>query len=169
MPRTMLQVMAVVAMLVLPLGTLSARAQEASPAAEEEHALPPGVSLQELPQITPFALPKEPGAVHAFWLILEPNAAIPAHLHPNSEFAIMQSGTAMFKTEEGPAPQVIAGGTAGMEATPTVGAAGMELTAKAGDVAIFPSGNRSDTRAGAEGATMIILEIVSQTNATPTG
>ena len=41
----------------------------------------------------------------------------------------------------------------------------MELTAAEGDVAIFPSGNVSDTRAGPEGATMIILEIVTQSGA----
>jgi hypothetical protein len=43
------------------------------------------------------------------------------------------------------------------------------LPAEAGDVAIFPSGNRSDTRVGAEGATMLILEIVTAASeATPT-
>ena len=43
------------------------------------------------------------------------------------------------------------------------------MTAAAGDVAIFPSGNRSDTCAGTEGAVMLNLEIVTQAGAaTPT-
>jgi quercetin dioxygenase-like cupin family protein len=144
-------------------------AQEATPGAETG-SLPPGVSLVELPQITPFALPEEPGAVRVFWLLLEPNAAIPTHPHPFSEFAVMESGTAMFLTAEGPAAQAIRGGEAGPEASPEVGDPGVELTATAGDVAIFPSGNVSDTRAGEKGATMLILEIVTAADeATPAG
>lgn len=145
--------------LVLAARALPAAAQESTPA--DTGGLPPGVSLVELPQITPFALPEEPGAVRVFWLVLEPNAAIPTHPHPFSEFAVMESGTAMFLTAEGPAAQVIRGGEAGPEATSEVGEPGVELTAVTGDVAIFPSGNVSDTRAGHEGATMIILEIVT--------
>jgi quercetin dioxygenase-like cupin family protein len=145
------------------VGPVAAVAQEGTPAAEEETGgLPPGVSLVELPEIAPFALPDEPGAVRVFWLVLEPGAAIPTHPHPFSEFAVMQSGTAMFLTEEGPAAQVVRGGATGVRATPEVGPSGTELTAGPGDVAIFPSGNVSDTRAGDEGATMIILEIVTQ-------
>ena len=125
--------------------------------------------MVELPQIAPFALPEEPGAVRVFWLIMEPNAAIPTHDHPFSEFAVMRSGTAMFLTEAGPAAQAIRGASAETGAPAEAGGPGVELTAEAGDVAIFPSGNRSDTRAGAEGAEMPILEIVTQTGAaTPT-
>lgn len=147
----------------------SLRAQEATPPAEEAPGgLPPGVSLVKFPEIAPFALPEEPGALLVFWLILEPGAAIPTHPHPYSEFAVMQSGTAMFLTAEGPAAQVVRGGATGAEATPEVGEPGVELTATSGDVAIFPSGNVSDTRAGDQGATMIIFEIVTQTSdATP--
>lgn len=82
----------------------------------------------------------------------------------------MESGTAMFLTAEGPAAQALRGGADGMEAAPEVGVPGVELTASAGDVAVFPSGNVSDTRAGPEGATMIILEIVTaEDEATPVG
>ena len=155
--------------LVLPIA-MPVTAQEATPAAEELGGLPPGVSLIELPQMTPFALPEEPGAVRVFWLIMEPNAAIPTHPHPFSEFAVMESGTAMFLTEEGPAAQVVRGGATGMEAPPEIGGPGVELTAGPGDVAVFPSGNVSDTRAGPDGATMIILEIVTaEDDGTPVG
>lgn len=142
-------------------------AQEATPEADTV-GLPPGVSLVEFPEIAPFALPEEPGAVRVFWLVLEPGAAIPTHPHPFSEFAVIESGTAMFLTAEGPAAQLLRGGETGAEAAPEVGEPGTDLTASTGDVAIFPSGNVSDTRAGDEGATMIILEIVTQsTEATP--
>lgn len=169
MRRRVLQAIALAAVLFLPIAAVPTWAQEATPpAAEETGGLPPGVSLVELPQITPFALPEEPGAVRVFWLILEPGAAIPTHPHPFSEFAVMESGTAMFLTAEGPAAQVLRGGATGAEAAPEVGEPGTELTASAGDVAIFPSGNVSDTRAGDKGATMIILEIVTQeTEGTP--
>lgn len=164
------RVIALAAVMVLPLAAVPVWAQEATPAAEETGGLPPGVSLVELPEMTPFALPEEPGAVRVFWLIMEPNAAIPTHPHPFSEFAVMESGTAMFLTAEGPAAQALRGGADGMEAAPEVGGPGVELTASAGDVAVFPSGNVSDTRAGPEGATMIILEIVtSEDEATPVG
>jgi len=143
----------------------SAVAQEATP---EPGGLPPGVSLVELPQLTPFALPEEPGAVRVFWLIMEPNAAIPTHDHPFSEFAVMRSGTALFLTESGPAAQAIRGASAETGAAAEAGGPGVELTAEAGDVAIFPSGNRSDTRAGDQGAEMLILEIVTaEGQATP--
>lgn len=48
---------------------------------------------------------------------------------------------------------------------------GVEVTAAEGDVVIFPSGNVSDTRAGAEGATLLVLEIVTAEDgaATPAG
>ena len=106
MRRTVLRVFALAAVLFLPLAAMPALAQEATPSADEEAGgLPPGVSLVELPEITPFALPEEPGAVRVFWLIMEPNAAIPTHQHPFSEFAVMESGTAMFLTAEGPAAQ----------------------------------------------------------------
>lgn len=39
---------------------------------------------------------------------------------------------------------------------------GTELTTDVGDVAIFPSGNVSDTRAVDQGATMVIFETVTQ-------
>ena len=169
MPRIIVQVIALTAILALPLAAVPAAAQEATPRAEEETGgLPPGVSLVELPQITPFPLPEEPGAVRVFWLILEPNAAIPTHPHPFSEFAVMESGTAMFLTAEGPAAQVVRGGAEGVDAPAEIGEPGVELTASTGDVAIFPSGNVSDTRAGDEGATMIIFEIVTdETEGTP--
>jgi quercetin dioxygenase-like cupin family protein len=123
-----------------------------------------------LAPLTPFALPEEPGAVLVIWLTMEPNTGIPTHPHPFSEFAFMLSGTAMFLTEEGPAAQVIRAEHAGTEATPEVGEPGMEVTAQEGDVVIFPSGNVSDTRAGEEGATILVLEIVTaEGEATPEG
>jgi len=143
-----------------------AQAQEATPTTA---GLPPGVALLELPQLTPFELPAAPGAVRVFWLLMEPNAAIPMHDHPFSEFAVMRSGTAMFLDEAGPAGGVIRGASAETGAAAEQGGPGVELTAAAGDVAIFPSGNRSDTRAGAEGAEMLILEIVTAAgDGTPT-
>ena len=147
------------AALLAALAARPARAQEATPAAT---GLPPGVSLVELPALAPFALPEEPAAVRVFWLLMGPDAAIPTHDHPFSEFAVMRSGTAMFLTESGPAGQVIRGGSAETGAAAEEGGPGTELTAAAGDVGVFPSGNRSDTRAGAEGAEMLILEIVSE-------
>jgi len=36
----------------------------------------------------------------------------------------------------------------------------MEATTVVGDYAIFPGGNFSDTRAGEEGATLLIFELV---------
>jgi hypothetical protein len=120
------------------------------------------------PQITPFALPEEPGAVQVIWLVMEPNAAVPTHPHPFSEFAFMLAGTAMFLTEEGPAALVIRADQAGTEEMPEAGAPGVEVTASVGDVAIFPSGNISDTRAGAEGATLLVLEIVTAEDGTAT-
>ena len=162
MRNKVLQILTLAAILVLPLAALPAGAQEATP---EVSGLPPGVSLVELPQLTPFALPEEPGAVRVFWLIMEPNAAIPTHDHPFSEFAVMTAGTAMFLTESGPAAQAIRGTSAQTGAPAEVGGPGVELTAEAGDVAIFPSGNRSDTRAGDQGAEMLILEIVTQAGA----
>ena len=169
MRRTVVQAIAVAAVLILPLAAMPVRAQEATPAAEETGGLPPGVSLVELPQLTPFALPEEPGAVRVFWLILEPNAVIPTHDHPFSEFAVMTSGTAMFLTESGPPAQAIRGASAETGAAAEAGGPGVELTAEAGDTAIFPSGNRSDTRAADQGAEMLILEIVTQAGAaTPT-
>lgn len=147
------------ALLATALGAAQpARAQEATPTTE---GLPPGVALLELPQITPFELPTPPGAVRVFWLLMEPNAAIPFHDHPWSEFAVMRSGTGMFLDESGPPSQVIRGESAQTGTAAEEGGPGVELTAAAGDVAIFPSGNRSDTRAGEEGAEMLILEIVT--------
>src|SRR5680860_747687 len=133
-------------------------AQEATP---EETGLPEGVLVTFPPQIAPFALPEEPGAVQIIWLVMEPNTAVPTHPHPFSEFAFMLAGTAMFLTEEGPAAQVIRADQAGTETMPEVGGPGVEVTASEGDVVIFPSGNVSDTRAGAEGATLLVLEIVT--------
>jgi hypothetical protein len=152
------------ALLAAALGAARpARAQEATPGATPAAGgLPPGVSLVELPEVAPFALPAEPGAVRIFWLIMEPDAVIPTHDHPFSEFAVMRSGTGLFLTESGPAAQVIRGESAETGAAAEAGGPGTDLTAAAGDVAIFPSGNRSDTRAGAEGAEMLILEIVTQ-------
>ena len=168
MRHRVLQV-ALAAVLLLPLAALSAFAQEGTPHAEEQTGgLPPGVALVELPQLTPFALPEDPGAVRVFWLILEPNAVIPTHDHPFSEFAVMTAGTALFLTESGPPAQVIRGASAETRAPAEAGGPGVDLTAAVGDTAIFPSGNRSDTRAGPEGATMLILEIVTaEGDATP--
>src|ERR671916_144381 len=162
---SLFQAIALAAVLVLPLASAPAQAQDATP---EAGGLPPGVSLVELPQLTPFALPEEPGAVRVFWLIMEPNAVIPFHDHPFSEFAVMTSGTAMFLTESGPAAQTIRGASAETGAAAEAGGPGVELTAEAGDTAISPSANRSDTRAGPGGATMLILEIVTaEGEATP--
>src|SRR5687767_4281419 len=108
MRRSIIQAIVLAAVVAIPLAAVPTWAQEATPAAEEQTGgLPPGVSLVELPQLTPFALPEEPGAVRVFWLILEPNAVIPIHDHPFSEFAVMTSGTAMFLTESGPPAQAI--------------------------------------------------------------
>jgi quercetin dioxygenase-like cupin family protein len=144
--------------LALAARALSAGAQDATP---EETGLPEGVLVTFPPQITPFDLPEEPGAVQIIWLVMEPNTAVPTHPHPFSEFAFMLAGTAMFLTEEGPAAQVIRADQAGTEETPEVGPPGTEVTASEGDVVIFPSGNISDTRAGDEGATLLVLEIVT--------
>ena len=127
-----------------------------------------GYSVVLLPPLTPFALPEEPGAVQVIWLVMEPNAAVPTHPHPFSEFAFMLAGTAMFLTEEGPAAQVIRADQAGTETMPEVGEPGVEVAAAEGDVVIFPSGNVSDTRAGAEGATILVLEIVTAEDGTAT-
>ena len=71
MRGNILQIITLAAVLVLPLAAMPARAQDATPAAEEQTGgLPPGVSLVELPQLPPFSLPEEPGAVRVFWLIL---------------------------------------------------------------------------------------------------
>lgn len=151
----------------LAVRALSAAAQEATP---DPSGLPEGYSVVLLPPLTPFALPEEPGAVQVIWLVMEPNAAVPTHPHPFSEFAFMLAGTAMFLTEEGPAAQVIRADQAGTETMPEVGGPGVEVTAAEGDVVIFPSGNVSDTRAGAEGATLLVLEIVTaEDGATPEG
>lgn len=143
-------------------------AQEATPAPSGDSE---GYSLVLLPPLTPFALPEEPGAVQVIWVVVEPNAAIPTHPHPFSEFAFMLAGTAMFLTEQGPAAQVIRADQAGTETMPEVGGPGVEVTAAEGDVVIIPSGNVSDTRAGAEGATILVLEIVTAEDgaATPAG
>ncbi len=143
-------------------------AQEATPAPSGD---PEGYSVVLLPPLTPFALPEEPGAVQVIWLVMEPNAAVPTHPHPFSEFAFMLAGTALFLTEEGPDAQVIRADHAGTETMPEVGGPGVEVTAAEGDVVIFPSGNVSDTRAGAEGATLLVLEIVTAEDgaATPEG
>ena len=154
--------------LTLASRTVSAAGQEATPA--EATGLPEGVSVVFPPLITPFALSEEPGAVQVIWLTMEPNTAVPTHPHPFSEFAFMLAGTAMFLTEEGPAGQLIRAEHAGTEATPEVGEPGAELMAQEGDVVIFPSGNVSDTRAGDEGATILVLEIVTaEGEATPEG
>ena len=154
--------------LALALRALTAAAQEGTP---EDTGLPDGVLVTFPPQITPFALPAEPGAVQIIWLVMEPHTAVPTHPHPFSEFAFMLAGTAMFLTEEGPPAQVIRTTHAGTEATPEAGPPGTEVTASVGDVAIFPSGNVSDTRAGEEGATLLVLEIVTAEDgmATPAG
>lgn len=143
-------------------------AQDATPAPS---GAPEGYAVALPPQITPFALPEEPGAVQVIWLVMEPNAAVPTHPHPFSEFAFMLAGNAMFLTEEGPAALVIRADQAGTEERPEAGAPGVEVTAAVGDVTIFPSGNVSDTRAGAEGATLLVLEIVTAEDgmATPGG
>lgn len=144
---------------------LRTAAQDATPAPS---GAPEGYEVALPPQITPFALPEEPGAVQIIWLVMEPNAAVPTHPHPFSEFAFMLAGTAMFLTEEGPAALVIRADQVGTEEMPEEGAPGVEVTASVGDVAIFPSGNVSDTRAGAEGATLLVLEIVTADDGTAT-
>jgi len=142
-----------------------AAAQDATPAASGG---PEGYAVALLPPLTPFALPEEPGAVQVIWLTMEPNAAVPTHPHPFSEFAFMLAGTAMFLTEEGPAAQVIRAAQAGTETMPEVGEPGVEVTAAQGDVVIFPSGNVSDTRSGPDGATILVLEIVTAEDGTAT-
>jgi quercetin dioxygenase-like cupin family protein len=135
---------------------VSARAQESdSPVEGEEIELPPGVSLTVLSQLAPFDLPDEPVALLVGRLVLEPGAGIPRHPHHGGEFGFVEAGTAFIHTFAGPPGQVVRGVAAGTEATPETGE---DLTINTGDFAVVPAGNESDTRAGDDGATILIFE-----------
>ncbi|MDP9370086.1 MAG: hypothetical protein M3Q03_17750 [Chloroflexota bacterium] len=95
-------------------------------------------------------------------LIMEPGSAIPTHPHPGFEIVVVEAGSASYLTQEGPAIQVIRGGDTATEATPEMAGPGTEATTEAGDSAIFPAGNISDTRAGDEGVTLLIFELVAE-------
>ena len=148
---------------LLALGVERARAQDATPAAEEEAGgLPPGVSIVPVTQIAPIELPGEPTAMAVYRLIMEPNSAIPTHPHPGFEVVVVEAGSASYKTEQEPAIQLLRPGADGAAATPESAGPGEEVTSVQGDTVIFPAGNVSDTRAGDEGATLLILELVAQ-------
>ncbi|MGH2561138.1 MAG: hypothetical protein ACRDJH_18885 [Thermomicrobiales bacterium] len=146
---------------------VAARAQESdSPVEGEEIELPPGVSLTVLSQIAPFDLPDEPVALFVGRLVLEPGTEIPRHMHPGGEFGVVEAGTAFIHTFAGPPSQVVRGVAAGMEATPETGE---DLTVNTGDFAVVPAGNESDTRAGDDGATILVFEFAPlSAEATPT-
>ncbi len=147
-------------------GSVAAFAQEATPAAEDEAGgLPPGVAIVPVTQIAPVELPGEPAALAVYRLIMEPGSAIPTHPHPGTEIVVVEAGSASYLTEEGPAIQVVRGGTAAMATpeaavTPETAGPGTEVTTAVGDSAIFPAGNVSDTRAGDEGVTLLIFELI---------
>ena len=146
-------------------GSVAALAQEATPAAEEEAGgLPPGVAIVPVTQIAPVELPGEPAALAVYRLIMEPGSAIPTHPHPGTEVVVVEAGSASYLTEEGPPIQVIRG-EAAESATPETAGPGEEATTEEGDSAIFPAGNISDTRAGDEGATLLIFELVADEGA----
>ncbi|MDP9364523.1 MAG: hypothetical protein M3Q10_09930 [Chloroflexota bacterium] len=150
------------AMLVLGVAAPAAVfAQEATPATEEAApALPPGVAIVPVDELAPLELPVEPSALAVYRLEMEPRSAIPTHPHPGLEVVVVEAGSSSFLDESGPALRVIrAGGGEPEQAGP-----GEELTAQAGDTAIFPAGNYSDTRAGEDGATLLIFEIVPEQN-----
>ena len=90
---------------------------------------------------------------------MEPGSAIPTHPHPGMEIVVVEAGSASYLTAEGPAIQVVRRG-AQEGATPEAAGPGAEATTAEGDVAIFPAGNVSDTRAGNEGVTLLIFELV---------
>ncbi len=167
MGRIILRAFALALVLVIPLVALSAQAQEGTPAAEEDTGLPPGVSIAPVTQIAPVELPGEPAAMAVYRLIMEPGSAIPTHPHPGLEVVVVEAGSASYLTQEGPPIQVVraaAGGAmAGATATPEMAGPGTEATTETGDSAIFPAGNISDTRAGDEGATLLIFELVAET------
>ena len=163
MRRTVLWVLALAVLLSVSLVAVPALAQEGSPAAEEEAGgLPPGVSIAPVTEVAPVELPGDPAALAVYRLIMEPGSAIPTHPHPGTEIVVVEEGSAAYLTEEGPAIQVVRGGDAGTEATPETAGPGVEATTGVGDVAIFPGGNRSDTRAGDDGVTLLIFELVAE-------
>ncbi|MDP9370613.1 MAG: hypothetical protein M3Q03_20485 [Chloroflexota bacterium] len=94
MGRIVLRVFALALVLTIPLVALTARAQEATPAAEEGTGLPPGVTIAPVTQIAPVELPGEPAAVAVYRLIMEPGSAIPTHPHPGFEIVVVESGSA---------------------------------------------------------------------------
>ena len=141
---------------------------DATPAAEEGGGLPPGVALVEVAQIAPVELPGDPTAMAVYRLVMEPDAAIPTHPHPGLEVVVVEAGSASYLTEEGPAIQLVRPDGEEGAATPAAAGPGEEVTSVQGDTVIFPAGNVSDTRAGKEGATLLILELVAQAGeATP--
>ena len=162
MQRIVRRVFALALVLVIPFITLSARAQEATPDAEEGTGLPPGVSIAPVTQVAPIELPGEPAAMAVYRLIMEPGSAIPTHPHPGFEVVVVEAGSASYLTQEGPAIQVIRGGGTAIAATPEMAGPGTEATTETGDSAIFPAGNVSDTRAGDEGVTLLIFELVAE-------
>ena len=165
MRRFVFRILALALVLIIPLFALSTRAQEATPAAEEGTGLPPGVSIAPVTEVAPIELPGEPAAMVVYRLIMEPGSAVPTHPHPGFEVVVVEAGSASYLTQEGPAIQVIRGG-GGRDgepaATPEIAGPGTEATTETGDSAIFPAGNVSDTRAGDEGVTLLIFELVAE-------
>ena len=161
MQRTVLRLLTLAVVLCFSLVAVSIQAQEATPPDEEEGGgLPPGVSIVDVTQIAPVELPGEPAAIAVYRLIMEPNSAIPTHPHPGFEVVVVEAGSASYLTQEGPAIQLVRPDGAEGAATPEAAGPGAEVTCVAGDTVIFPAGNVSDTRAGDEGATLLILELV---------
>ncbi|MGH2532609.1 MAG: hypothetical protein ACRDJW_09910 [Thermomicrobiales bacterium] len=165
--RPILTSLALTLVLSVAFLAVTARAQESdSPVEGEEIHLPPGVSLSILSQIAPFDLPDEPVALFVGRLVLEPGTGIPRHPHPGGEFGIVEAGAVLSHTFAGPPNQVVRGVAAGPEATPETGE---DVTANTGDFFIVSAGNESDTRAGDEGATVLIFEFGPlSAEATPT-
>jgi anti-sigma factor ChrR (cupin superfamily) len=167
MRQTLFRLCAAVGILLLPLGVLTATAQQSSPVAEEEaFELPPGVGLAVLAQLAAVELP-ETATLHVFRLTLEPGAEIPVHPHPGMEIGIVEEGSGAIHTVEGPPAQLIRADAAA-NASPEAYGAGEELKFAAGDVVVVPAGNMSDAWAGDQGATVLAFEFaVEETLTTP--
>jgi len=166
MYQTVLRLFALAIVLILPLGTLPAWAQEASPAAVEEALeLPPGVAFALLTQFAPVELPDAPVVLNVVRLTFEPGTEFPPHPHPGMEIAVAETGSGSIRTIEGPMAQLVPGG-AGVAATPE--APSEEVFFTAGDAVIVPAGNISDASAGDEGFTALVFEFTTQAaEATP--
>jgi quercetin dioxygenase-like cupin family protein len=163
MRRPVFASLALTAVLATSFLALTSRAQETT--SPEGMELPPGVALAILGQFAPFTPPAEDTGLLVLRLILEPGAAIPMHPHPQPEFGIIESGSVTVHTFEGDPAQVIRGAAAGGETLEA--AVGEEVTGNAGDIFLAPPDNVSDTRAGDEGASVLILEFAPAADETP--